>query len=211
MVAARRTGEAALPVTGPRLLLTWTRTAKPTATTSGTGWSGSPPSRRSCQQLRQADRSPAWLVDRLSDACQGIWIYLRYVIAELRDGYRTVDNLDALPADLGGYYAEVLTSDRDAHPDRWYRQTLPLLAVLAAAGEPLPAGRLMEFAGLDVDPQLRRRLDGAWRPFLQITTDDDQEPCYAPYHASMVEFLRGHRPEDTSAGRTRSVESCGPR
>ena len=200
VVAARRIGDAALPVTGPRLLLTLDQNSQANRDDIRARLERLALEPAILQQLRQADRSPDWLVGRLLDACQGIWIYLRYVTAELRDGYRTVDNLDSLPADLGRYYAEVLASDRDAHPDRWDRQTLRLLAAMAAAGEPLPARRLMVLAGLDVDPQLRRRLDGAWRPFLQITSEDGQEPRYAPYHASMVEFLRGHRPEGTPAG-----------
>jgi hypothetical protein len=61
------------------------------------------------------------------------------VIEGLRGRYQTIETIDTLPADLEAYYAQTLTSDRDTHPKRWYRKTLPLLAALAVAAERCPA------------------------------------------------------------------------
>ena len=44
---------------------------------------------------------------------RGVWIYLRYVLDELREGYRSIDDIDSLPGDLFSYYAESLLADHD--------------------------------------------------------------------------------------------------
>jgi hypothetical protein len=167
VIASRRTGDANLPVSRPRLFLTLDQDSEENRDDMRERLEKLAAEPEMANRLRHADRSADWFVRALLDACRGLWIYLRYVIAELRGGYRTINDLDALPADLPEYYEQALTSDRDTDsPHQWYRQTLPLLAALAAAAEPQTAGRLLEFAGLDPDPRLTRRLDGSWRPIL---------------------------------------------
>jgi hypothetical protein len=107
VIASRRTGEARLPLSRPRLALTLDPHSQENQDDMRERLEKLATEPGIADQLRQAGRSPDWLVRTLLDASQGIWIYLRYVIAELRDGYRTIDNLDSPPADLRDYYASV--------------------------------------------------------------------------------------------------------
>ena len=129
---------------------------------------------------------------RALDRCGGVWVYLRYVLDELRLGLRLVQEIDELPADLAGYYTESLMPDQDELD--WGQLRLPLLATLAAAAEPLPVETLTRLAGLP-DPHpvyvlCRTRL----RPFLTATADETGEQRYSVYHASLREFLAGNTP-----------------
>ena len=45
-----------------------------------------------------------WLRRTLAEHYGGVWIYLRYVLDEIRDGMREASQVDRLPADLAGYY-----------------------------------------------------------------------------------------------------------
>ena len=95
-----------------------------------------------------------------------MWIYLRYVLSELREGLRSVGDIDSLPGDLSAYYAESVLAERH-HPD-WSRLRLPLLATLAAAAEPLTVAVLTRLAGLP-DPHPVQVLCGSrLLPFLAV-------------------------------------------
>ena len=132
------------------------------------------------------------VAERALDRCGGVWVYLRYVLDELRFGLRPVEEIDNLPADLPGYYTESLMPDQDKSD--WGEVRLPLLAALAAAAEPLPVETLTRLAGLpDSHPVYvlcRTRL----RPFLTATPDEAGEQRYSVYHASLREFLAGNTP-----------------
>ena len=129
---------------------------------------------------------------RLLGRCGGVWVYLRYVLEELRLGQRLVEQIDDLPADLAGFYAESLMANHD--DPEWGRLMLPLLAVLAVSAEPLPVATLTRLAGLP-DPHLVHVLCGnRLRPFLTASAGETGEQRYSVYHASLREFLAGRGP-----------------
>ncbi|MDQ7802720.1 hypothetical protein Q5425_03195 [Amycolatopsis sp. A133] len=137
------------------------------------------------------------LAQLLVRKCGGVWVYLRYVLDELRYGLRDITALDGLPDDLVSYYVESLILPNDG--EMWTSVRLPLLATLAAAAEPLPATTLSELAGL-ADPSLVRTLcDSALRPFLTVVEELGQPRRYGIYHASLREFIGG-------AARTHALE-----
>jgi hypothetical protein len=130
---------------------------------------------------------------RLLDRCGGVWIYLRYVLGELRDGARSVRDIDSLPGDLSAYYAESLL---DGHDDlEWGRLRLPLLATLAVAAEPLTVPALTRLAGLPDPHPVHVLCGGRLLPFLAVTPgENDRLSRYSVYHASLREFLAGSGP-----------------
>ncbi len=141
-------------------------------------------------ELRDVPDAAA-LVDTLMRKCQGVWIYLYYLIEEIRVGNRALDDLDRLPVGLWQYYAQFWSEWQEKHSDAWDNVHLPLLTTLAAVVEPAPLGLLCTLAGIDEGPPVRRILLREWRPFLEVRGEQGQESCYAVYHGSLRDFLEG--------------------
>lgn len=125
--------------------------------------------------------------DALAGGCGGVWIYLRYVLDEIRQGVR--HDLDSLPDGLPAFY--VASLDRWCADRRWDDGLLPVLATLAVAGEPLPTTTLATLAGVD-EPLVRRLCHTTLRPFLGVTGSGPR--TFGIYHASLCEFLTGATP-----------------
>lgn len=126
-------------------------------------------------------------VGTLIERSAGIWIYLRYVLEEMRAGSRLPTSLDDLPNGLWDYYTENLDLLR-SDTDQWDSFFLPILAALAAAQEPVTPSILAGFANLSVAPgEIVRFLAIKWRPFC-IKFSGDR---YSLFHQSLRDFLSG--------------------
>ena len=118
-----------------------------------------------------------------------MWVYLRYVLNELRLGLRRPDEISDLPSGLRDYYADQIR--RWQQDPAWHSGLLPLLATLGVAGEALPAASLARLAG-NVDPvSVQRWCDLTIRPLLTTTRAPGAgTPLrYEIYHASFRELL----------------------
>ena len=140
----------------------------------------------------EAGVDPAEFAAVLAARCDGVWVYLRYVVDEVRIGLRQPGAVADLPTGLRDYYADQIR--RWQRDPAWDSGLLPLAATLAVAGEPLPAASLARLAG-DLDPiAVRRWCDFTFRPLLTTT----QAPAaglpqrYEIYHASFREVLKAH-------------------
>ena len=157
-----------------------------------------------------ADRAPdrdaarrrgglGWFRANVAQACAGVWIYLRYVLDEIRDGTREPRSVGVLPGDLAGFYAEQVERWRGAAEDetahrRWEQVRLPLLGVLEAARAPLTVAESPSSPGC-----LRRRQPAVRRgdrPGVPEPPDDDPSgaPRYALRHQSLRDLLTGNVP-----------------
>ncbi len=143
-------------------------------------------------RLADAGIVPAEFTGVLAERCDGVWVYLRYVVDEVRIGLRPPDAVADLPTGLREYYADQIR--RWQRDPAWDSGLLPLAATLAVAGEPLPAATLARLAG-GLDPvKVRRWCDFTFRPLLNVT----QFPAaglplrYEVYHASFREVLKAH-------------------
>ena len=125
----------------------------------------------------------------LSSRCDGIWVYLRYVLYELRTGLRHIDAIADLPVGLHRYYADQIR--RWQAESSWASCLLPLLATLGVAAEPLPIGVLARLAGdLDIQ-QVRRICNQVFRPVLMAGRPRRGAPLrYEVYHASFRQLLQ---------------------
>ncbi|MGX7828964.1 BTAD domain-containing putative transcriptional regulator [Actinokineospora sp. 24-640] len=132
------------------------------------------------------------VVAALSDRCQGVWVYLRYAVEELRNGVRRVRDLATLPSGLSGYYTD--TVDRWSRSPEWDTGLLRLLGAVAVAGESLDAAELALAADADAS-SVRRWCHTTLRPFLAVERAGPTARRFAVYHASLREFLNG-RPLD---------------
>jgi hypothetical protein len=141
--------------------------------------------------LRENDYTTTQFVTTLLDKCQGLWIYLHYVVHEIESQRSSRVNLEALPEGMTQYYARHWRRWRDAEEAQWYGTYLPLLSTLAAARVALTVERLAEWANVNM-PELilRRLLNERWRPFLAVAGREVQTR-YRFYHASLQEFFDG--------------------
>jgi hypothetical protein len=135
----------------------------------------------------------------LLNRCSGVWIYLRYVLSELRAGLRSVEDIDSLPGDLSTFYTQSLLAGR--RDPEWAQLQLPLLATLAVAAEPLPVAILTRLAGLQDQHSVQVLCGGRLLPFLAVTSGEaDGLLRYSVYHASLREFLGGSGPSMLTGG-----------
>ncbi|WP_439658404.1 hypothetical protein ACSHWB_39395 [Lentzea sp. HUAS TT2] len=128
-------------------------------------------------------------VDELAARCGGVWIYLRYVLEEIRLGLRQPEDLADLPGDLSSYYLAQLARWRD--DEHWHNTVLPLVSTLAVAGEALPLDALARLAGADRN-RVERWCLGGLRPFL--TAFPGSPRLFEIYHASLREVLTASVP-----------------
>jgi tetratricopeptide (TPR) repeat protein len=140
------------------------------------------------RELRAKDYTSEEFVETLLRKCQGVWIYLHYVVSEIERGERSPLDLEALPENVWQYYAQYLRRWRNQ--DAWDFEFRPLLGTLAAAQEALSLPRLCVLAGVPELPSFERLLGETWRPYLAVE-ESRNGPRYRLYHASLREFMEG--------------------
>jgi WD40 repeat protein len=143
--------------------------------------------------LRRYHVSTDWFVDTLMDRCRGVWIYLRYVLDEIRSRIRSPLDVARLPAGLRGYYEQQIV--RWAADERaWRRLHRPALAALAALQRPVTSDDLAQIiATSDGQPvaagQVATWLDGAARAFLDVTRYPGRRAFYSVRHDSLRDMF----------------------
>ena len=149
--------------------------------------------------LRGAGVDAGWFSANVAPACAGVWIYLRYVLDEIRDGTRNPRSVADLPSDLAGFYAEQVERWRGAAEDeaalhRWEQVRLPLLGVLGAARAPMTVAELAGFAQVPSAEAAREFIEEIVRAFLSRDDDLSAVPRYALRHQSLRDLLTGSIP-----------------
>jgi hypothetical protein len=129
-------------------------------------------------------------VDALRSKSRGVWIYARYVLAEIEEGARSPLDLDTLPAGVWDYYARYWDDWRSKHHAEWYEDHLPLLGALAAIQRAMPFETVCELVEIGPRPATRALLDREWRAFV-FAQEARSTRNYRLYHASLNEFVAG--------------------
>ncbi len=136
--------------------------------------------------LAASGTSRAEAHELLRTACNGLWIY---AVAVLNDFLaRRRGSLRGLPAGMHGYYTEILESERDAHPQGWGAERLPVLGAVAAAREPVTVAVLAEVTGLQL-PVVADAL-ARWAPVLAVDPGSGEER-YSLFHGSLQRLADG--------------------
>jgi WD domain, G-beta repeat len=154
---------------------------------------------RLIEALGRAGVDPARFRRELASSCAGVWLYLRYVLDEIRAGTRDPRDVGHLPEDLAGYYVEQVQRwrgdpDDEAARHRWEQGRLPLLGVLAVARAPLTVAELASLSG-GPTAAARAFIEETCRAFLN--PDDNGPPGaprYAVGHQSLRDLLTGNSP-----------------
>jgi hypothetical protein len=164
-------------------------------------------SRRDVQDyIRGATKRPklrAWIdkrgltveefVNQLADKSENNFMYLRYVLPQIEEGFYQDLSIDSLPKGLEGYYE-----------DHWRR--------MGMTAKPLPCTKLKIVYILgEIRQPVSRRLISEYAEEKQLTVQDvldeweqflheqeiDNQTCYSIYHASFQDFL--HRKDIVQA------------
>lgn len=142
---------------------------------------------------------PARFVGTLLDRCAGVWIYLRYVLEDIRTGRRLPSEVARLPDGLRGYYLEEVERwAQDA--SEWVSVRRPALATLAALRSPATPTDLASLMGGNGDPgKIQDFLDHGARPFLDVTRSpggplSTGERRYAIRHESLRDLFTTQPP-----------------
>jgi len=133
---------------------------------------------------------PEDFVELLTDKSQGNFMYLVYVLADIRAGKlspQTVDNIQDLPQGLRSYYQRHWRAMRAEDQDRFERIHEPVLRILAAVREPVTLSAIQEWT--NIEPPRIREVIRDWRPFLKEESSENGEPSYRFYHVSFQDFL----------------------
>lgn len=139
------------------------------------------------QVLRKSGYTDEAFVDGLAARCGGLWIYLKYIIEDIRRGKWQPLDMPNLPNGIWQYYAEHC-KERSLDPD-WSALQLPVLSMLAVVQEDASLGFLCELAGVADTTAAKRMLAERWQPFLVVSEANERH--YRMYHASLREFLEG--------------------
>jgi WD40 repeat protein len=161
------------------------------------------------RSLAEHDVPAVTLKTALLDRCHGEWVYLRYVLDEIRAGLRSPDDVASLPGRLRRYY-EVQILDRWGRDPGWDDLHLPALAVLVALRRPVQSTELAEI--LDrTDPHAARQvaswLDGPARAFLDVAVARDRQRTYTVRHESLRDLFSAAE-DDIGAGLADQLRSA---
>jgi Effector-associated domain 8 len=143
------------------------------------------------QVLQHMGIQPDEFIAALSRKSQGLWLYLHYVLPEIRTGGLALGDLDSLPEGMTQYYAQYWQGEcaRDEH--RWFGTWLPLLATLAVVGQAVSVDDLIRWSGVTaLAAQVERWLSTRWRAFITVR-DLRGRPRYGFFHDSLRDFFTG--------------------
>ena len=148
--------------------------------------------------LQRAGIAPEEFTDTLARKAAGVWVYARYVLADVLREREALDpsEISTIPSDLWRYFARYFTDWRKDHPDTWASRDLPALATLAAAREDLSVKMLASVlvGAEEIEPEaekLHGLLGRSWISFLSHLPGSDVYGCY---HQSLRDFVAGNLP-----------------
>lgn len=130
-------------------------------------------------------------IEVITEKSQGNFMYLAYVLRNIRDGRLTAANVDdirLLPQGLRGYYQRHWRMMRSQDESRFEKYYEPVVCYLATAREPVKLEQLVEWTKLP--PRRIKEVIDHWREFLNIEDKAAGETHYRLYHTSFQDFLK---------------------
>lgn len=131
-------------------------------------------------------------VAHLVEKSQGNFMYLRYVLPEIENGFYKDRNFEDLPAGLQNYYEDHWRRMRSRDEDAWFGHQLPVLVALTVIKEPISMDLIQKFSKVEDRKRIRVVLN-EWEQFLYTASvkDEDGEiqKRYRLYHASFHDFV----------------------
>jgi hypothetical protein len=133
----------------------------------------------------------AEFVEVLKSRSEGNFMYLVYVLSDIRDGLLnklSIDGIRNLPKGLKSYYQRHWRMMKAQDSERFEKYYEPVVCQLAVVREPVSIGQLEEWTQL---PSMRiSEVIASWRQFLNEDSGSDGQPVFRIYHKSFQDFLR---------------------
>ncbi len=130
-------------------------------------------------------------INVITEKSLGNFMYLVYVLGDIRDGKlgaANVDNIRDLPQGLRDYYQRHWRIMKAQDTERFERYFEPVVCMLATVREPVTVSQLKTWTKL---PSLRIvEVVKEWREFLHKDNGLQDEERYWVYHTSFQDFLR---------------------
>ncbi|MCX7683506.1 MAG: ATP-binding protein [Anaerolineae bacterium] len=146
---------------------------------------------------RMEQRFSQWCVTKeefvtiVTEKSEGNFMYLRYVLPDIRDGSLTVANIDdirLLPQGLRDYYRRHWRSMKAQDVGKFEKYYQPVICILAVTREPVAIDKISEWTKLS--PREIKEVIDEWREFLNVDVAHNGRQLYRLYHTSFQEFLR---------------------
>src|SRR5262249_16782114 len=137
-------------------------------------------------------RTIDWFLNQLRIASEGNFMYLEYMLEDIRSPERQSEELrlTSLPVGLDGYYGQFWThvqGTRIENWERWRELSRPALGATPAAREPITLAWLSDHTGRDPE-ELNAFVLPAWERFL-IRETRAGIATWRIIHQSFADFL----------------------
>lgn len=133
---------------------------------------------------------PENLAESLVEKVGGLWLYLKLLFDDIREGREGIGAIADLPEQLEEYYAHRLAARYFDGKKSWARLCRPLLAALGAAQEPLTLETFCAIANIKDLHRADHLLVTEWRPFLDVRIDPiSGVETYRLYHPTLSRFV----------------------
>jgi hypothetical protein len=128
-------------------------------------------------------------VEQVANKSENNFMYLRYVLPAITNGYYNDLSLKQLPDGLQEYYqSHWVKMGMEAKPGQLMETALYILLEI---GTPIPCEMIAGIAEVD-ECDMAQVLENEWVEYLK-KQNVDGEICYTIYHASFLDFLKGKR------------------
>jgi len=131
-------------------------------------------------------------VTNLVEASEGNFMYLHFVLEDIAQGEadHTPLQIEELPIGLQGYYARFWAQMEQAvKGDEWWQLHLPVIELLAVAGEPVTAEWLADYIVEGNAAKVRKQVLGRWERFLGRGNPIENAMTWRIIHRSFADFL----------------------
>jgi hypothetical protein len=127
----------------------------------------------------------------MTQKSQGNFMYLVYVLRDIREGRLTAANIDdvrQLPQGLRAYYQRHWRMMRARDETCFEQYYEPVVCLLATVRQPVNIEQLQEWT--DLPPRRIKEVIDEWREFLDVEEGEEGELRYHIYHTRFQDFLK---------------------
>ncbi len=130
-------------------------------------------------------------VEKLKRASQGNFKYVEYILESIGSKEIGIEDIDSIPQGLQTYYDQIWNNIKQSgNADGWQEWDglfRPVIALLAAASEPVSVQWLADITGKNFI-EIRERAIDKWQRFLTKEVHDDKE-TWRVIHKSFADFI----------------------